>query len=68
MRDLLYLLIEKQGEETNVIFARRLGIPTSTWGMTRARKRKIGSTILLAVLTNFPDLYHQSYYYKRGIK
>ena len=63
MRDLLDLLIKTQGIDSDRVFAKRLGIPRSTWQMTRTEKRKIGAVVLLGTLRNLHEIYRQSYYY-----
>ena len=65
MKDLLDLLKEEQGNESDYVFARRLGVATSTWQMTRTGERKIGLTIIMATGNNLPRVYRQSYYYDR---
>ena len=56
--NLLTKLIDLQKNEhyTDMQFARKLGVPRSTWQLARTQVTKIGRKLLSAVLRTFPEL------------
>ena len=53
---LLDALLREQGDESDRVFARRLGVPRSTWQLTRCRRKAVGLTIARAAIRAFPHL------------
>lgn len=53
---LLAKLIAKQGAMSDVAFARFLGIPRSTWQLTRTGKVPLGATVAKAAQRTYGDL------------
>lgn len=55
---LLDRLIAKQValRESDIQFAKRLGIPRSTWQLTRTGRKPIGQTVARAAVRCFPEL------------
>lgn len=56
MNELIELLKQKQGNESDYIYAGSLGVSQQLWQMTRSRKREIGMTLLKAVSKAHPEL------------
>ncbi len=52
--------------ESDGVFARRLGVSTELWRVTRSGLRNIGITLLKGVLKTYPELEGEVVFFLRG--
>lgn len=53
---LVILIQRKQGQSSDVMFAKTLGVPRTVWVQAKHGNRQPGLTLLRAILRTYPEL------------
>lgn len=56
MTTLVSNLVERQGEQSDRAFAKKLGVSDTLWIFVRTGQRQIGVKFLKAIVRTFPEL------------